>query len=117
MGSIFAWPLKIACTAQVLIYTFLSLYSPTLVWRVRLHRMSIPSMYSGIRMIDSFYSWGGRRPTSNFNHVWVTGDHLPPKPTYLALVPRNLFGSSYMSDVSPPVSASIITCCTFFQDQ
>lgn len=48
----FPWPLNIACTIQILVHLSLSLNSPTVVWSVRPHSMSMPKMYSGIGAID-----------------------------------------------------------------
>lgn len=41
----------------------------------------------------------------------------PPNPCTIASVPQNLFGSSYIKDVSAPISTSAITHWIFFQDQ
>ena len=56
------------------------------------YKVSMPKMYSGTGVIDTLYSWGGRGPTPNFNHVWVTGMVCPPKPLFITLSPLNLVG-------------------------
>lgn len=108
MGSVFAYPLKIACTTRMLIHLFLSLNSPTLVWRVRPHRMSTPNMNSGIGVINTLHPQGGRCPIPSFTHVWVTEIICPPNPPVIALVPKNVFGSPFIIDVSASVSTSAI---------
>lgn len=108
MGSVFAYPLKIACTTRMLIHLFLSPNSPTLVWRVRPHRMSTPNMNSGIGVINTLHPQGGRCPIPSFTHVWVTEIICPPNPPVIALVPKNVFGSPFIIDVSASVSTSAI---------
>lgn len=71
IGSYFARYLS--CTTQTLIHLFRSLNSPTIVWRSRHHKMSMPQMNSGNGAIDTLYSQGRRHLTLNLNRVWVTG--------------------------------------------
>lgn len=115
-GSIFTRSLTIACTTWLLKHLCLNLNTPTVVWRVRPNRMSMPKMYSGIGVIDTLYSQGGRHLTPSFNHVWVTGIICPPNPPIIAFLTENWIGSPCMIDASVPVSTSAVTHCTFFQE-
>ena len=117
IGSCFTWPLNIACTTWTLMHLCQSLNSPTVVWRARPHKISMPRMYSWTRAIDTLYSQGGRRPTPSYSQVWVTGTVCPPNPPIITLLLLNLVRSSGIIDVSAPVSTNAITLWIFFQDQ
>ena len=93
IDSCFTWPLNITCSTRTLTHLCQSPNSLTVVWKARPHKMSMPKMYSGTGAIDILRSLGGRHPTPNFNHVWVTGMVCTPKPQIITLSPLNLVRS------------------------